>query len=243
MIQSAEKNEKQFLQALRESPVMGVRIETLYACYKNYPSLCAFYLAGANAALSVTGSAALITGRPEDAEELAELLNYLGIQEIEGIGLTLPGFEEEPFEVLSYKPSAELIMGVFEIEKEPSPATVWEILHKVGAQMTKDSFYADYCMRYNKGLAQVYTLKENGKSAATAGVYSMNETEAYISYVATLPEYRRKGYATAVCHSLASNLGNRNIYVACEASISRVYEKAGFYPNTQMVRLTRKEAR
>jgi len=241
MIKRAEENEKKFIEILHKNPVNGVRIETMYECYKEYPSLCGFYLIGENAALSVTGKAALLAGNVEDKEEFSDFLLFLGIDEIECMGVTLPEFEEESFEVLCFNDIKTSNDRQLEIKKEPPPVEVWSILNEAGASISKDNFYADFCMRRNKGMAKIYALKEKGKYVSTAGVYAMNAEEAYMSFVATLASYRKKGYASALCTCLAKDLGDRAVYIACEKELSNLYIKAGFTPFAKMVRLTRKD--
>ena len=241
MIKKAESDEKKFIEILRNNPVNGVRIETMYECYKEYPSLCGCYLIGENAALSVTGKAALLAGEVEDKEEFSDFLLFLGINEIESMNLKLPKFKEESFEVLRFTGSEKYVDEQFDMKKEPPPVEVWSILNEAGASISKDNFYADFCMRKNRNMAKAYALKEKGKYVSTSGVYSMNDEEAYMSFVATLPHYRKKGYASALCTCLAKDLGDRTIYIACEKELSNLYIKAGFVLFAKMVRLTRKD--
>ncbi len=243
MIEQAEKNEALFFEILHANPVFGVRIETLYACYKNYASLCSFYLIDGRAAMSVTGKVAMIAGEVRDKKELAQFFDFFDIQEIETADLKMTGYAKEYFEVMHFThENQEETYENITIDKTPAPLEVWELLHAVGAPVGRDNFYADYCMRRNKGLAVVYAVKQGEQYAATAGVYSMNEKEAYISFVATLEAYRHSGYASALCYALAQDLKDKQVYIACEKELMNVYKKAGFTPFARMVRLTRKEA-
>lgn len=241
MIEQAEKKETRFLEILHENPVFGVRIETLYACYKNYASLCSFYIIDGKAAMSVTGKVAMIAGEVRDKKELAQFFDFFGIQEIETVDLKMTGYAKEYFEVLLYTGITQEEYKNIPVDKNPAPLKLWELLHAVGAPVGKDNFYADYCMRRNKGLAMAYVVQQDAQYVATAGVYSMNEKEAYISFVATLEAYRHSGYASALCHMLAQDLKDKQVYIACEKELKKLYEKAGFAPFMRMVRLTRKE--
>lgn len=241
MIEQAEKNEARFFEVLHANPVFGVRIETLYACYKNYASLCSFYLIDGRAAMSVTGKVAMIAGEVRDKKELAQFFDFFNIQEIETADLKMTGYAKEHFEVMHYVGNEQEAYKNIPVDKTPAPLEVWELLHAVGAPVGRDNFYADYCMRRNKGLAVVYAVQQDAQYVATAGVYSMNEKEAYISFVATLEAYRHSGYASALCHMLAQDLKDKQVYIACEEDLKKLYEKAGFAPFMRMVRLTRKE--
>lgn len=224
----APGDEGPFLELLEKTPLYGQRIRTLYECYERFPALCGFYVFEGGA-LSITGAAALIAGRSKEEEELASFLRFSGVKEAEGAALRLPGFQCEPFCIMeSMRPAGSLEKA--DIRKASSPLPILALLREAGMQMDEEGFYADFCLRRNRGIACAYLLYESGRPVATAGVYSAGPKEGCLSCVATAPPYRKKGYAAALCAFAAADqrlLGRRTL-LTCRPPLASVYERAGF---------------
>ncbi|MGD6794854.1 GNAT family N-acetyltransferase [Metabacillus indicus] len=81
------------------------------------------------------------------------------------------------------------------------------------------------------GKLSVYYFQENGKMAATAGIYTDHEKTAVIAGVATPPKYRRKGYASKVIARICRDYGDeRELYLFYNnPDAGEMYKKLGFY--------------
>lgn len=87
-----------------------------------------------------------------------------------------------------------------------------------------NSWYSDFCIRYNHGYAQ-YTV-ENGCAAIAGFVF---EDSALITGIAVPTEKQGQGFGTSILESLETKLYNaKEIYVCTNENTSVFYEKNGF---------------
>jgi hypothetical protein len=96
----------------------------------------------------------------------------------------------------------------------------------------EDFFASDHFRNIKSGKLNVFYREEDGKMAATAGVFIESGETAIIAGVATSPVYRRKGYASdviqAICHELAGE--NKAIYLFYNnPDAENLYKNLGFY--------------
>ena len=94
-----------------------------------------------------------------------------------------------------------------------------------------ESWYADVMLRIRRGLCRISCVRENNRVAATAMTVAEGERIALIGAVATHPDYRRRGYASACVSTLAAQLQNEGRQVLLSPkneTAARVYAKLGF---------------
>lgn len=94
-----------------------------------------------------------------------------------------------------------------------------------------DSWYADVHHRYRRGLSDCVGVLENDRVAACAMTVACCEDAALIGAVATRPESRGKGYASACVLTLSSMLQQKNKMVLLSPKneyAHRLYDKIGF---------------
>lgn len=99
------------------------------------------------------------------------------------------------------------------------------VLSKVFSDFPGNEKYMEICFKSIKGeikskysdlVSKLYLIYENGKPAAGAGLfYSKKADIAYLHDAGTLPEFRGKGYQTA--------LVKYRVNIALEQEISRIY--------------------
>ncbi|MBR2327517.1 MAG: GNAT family N-acetyltransferase [Clostridia bacterium] len=107
-----------------------------------------------------------------------------------------------------------------------------EILSSVGFPLPpRDEFYVISFNRAKDG-APTFYIAEDGKTVATASLIAKNGELALLGAVATLPEYRGKGYAGAlVSHAAAFALecGLTPIITYFAENAGRLYRSIGFF--------------
>lgn len=74
----------------------------------------------------------------------------------------------------------------------------------------------------------VLEIVENGKpTIVSIGMVHPEDDIQEVDSVATLPEYRRRGYAEAIVHALIAHFGTP-LYLLAETDLIAYYEKFGF---------------
>lgn len=74
-----------------------------------------------------------------------------------------------------------------------------------------DDFYVDLNHRLRKSTAYILGLYKNDKLISCCVATAVDKTSAVIAGVATLPQYKKQGYATAVVSEFCKRLTYRNI--------------------------------
>lgn len=122
----------------------------------------------------------------------------------------------------------------FDIETEPALKAVYEVMEK--AQSDDFSvgkfvpWYADVSHRIRHGCAHAYLLRKSGKPVSACLISAESDKAGLISGVATVPEFRNNGFASAVvekaCRGLI-NCGKRPV-LECLPALVGCYSRLGF---------------
>jgi GNAT superfamily N-acetyltransferase len=101
----------------------------------------------------------------------------------------------------------------------------YSVLSPVFKNFPGNEMYLDLCLKSIKGelsgkykdlVSKLYIIYDNGKPASGAGLFYSKESDiAYLHDGGTLPEYRGKGYQTALLRHRSN--------IALEQGISRIY--------------------
>ena len=225
-----------FLGIFKQDPLFGGRIATALDCWAGRDSVCSFYLIDETAALLVQGGGGLLCGslKPQQAEELGVFLRFSGVRALTARSRCLNGRYNRLLELCRPAKStddASLPGPDAVLQKEPSLWTVRQAGFSLGGD--PDGWYADTCARRTRGLAAVWTVEHKGIPAATAGLYSLRNAPfgGYLTAVETLPQYRGRGYASALVLALAEQFGRQlPLRLLCEPALEPFYRRAGFVP-------------
>ena len=218
-----------------QEPIQGALIETLFAAYGQFPGLVDFYTTDTGAALSRQGNELTLSGQDCDAGELCAFARMTGATRMNALTTSLAGeipadvgVERRPVMIFPQKacPSSNWTPS-----GNPPMERVFDIV-KIGSAPNFDTadrtaFITDIARRRNLGLAQVFTVADG----ATAGVYAIGRTHAILACVATLPDKRGRGYASAAvraCINHCLQLGRIPTLVAEDEDVVDFYEKQGF---------------
>lgn len=217
-----EKNKDRFLALCAGDEPTALRMETAFACYQAHPAVCSFYVSE-NAALMLSGDSLLCAGSFTNVEELRSFAAFCAVRRVEG-AMPLAGFL--PQKVLVLCRSKKMALPVEKAQTVTLEPDLWR-LRESGLFTDKDGFYADACLRRRQG-AVIAAAEENGCYLATAGIYAQKGKNAYLTGVATLPQHRKKGLATATVAALCRNFADKNIYLRCEEALLPFYARLGF---------------
>lgn len=226
-------------------PVTACRLQTLWQCYREFPSIVSLWQSGGGGILCRFGDR-LLTAGLFDPEELAAFVDFAGIAVVEGSANDLPdiaGFARREYCTMvcdkSFKTPCDrtpTAQSIFDLR------TVFDILCACDANFAAKADYhfwlSDIRRRIRLGLAAV-ALDERG---ATASVVAVGGGFALIGAVATMPEARRHRLAFALIENLCAGAiaeGHRPLVVVQTPSLTPAYRKLGFEPLGTHTELTR----
>ena len=126
-----------------------------------------------------------------------------------------PGFEIKVNENLD---------GVFEL--------LWNALEE-GRAPSRELWMLKVRRGIAKGQTTVLTAEVDGKTVSTATIRGRTANAGAISSVATLPEYRRRGFASALtsaCSKMLFDEHRESWLVPADENVRKLYEHLGFAP-------------
>lgn len=232
-----EVNRAQFLSAVRGRPYFGDVLPVHLAVFGTNHALMRFFFAEPAAAIQLRGQSALLCGR-YDADEAGMFLRMQGIRRVSVAADSLPpaGFRcgETLYElILTNAPhilSAPLLPQLT-LDRAPPPSEVTAFLmhgeKEFGAQ---ENFYSELCTKLNRGAAEIWAVRQDGRIIATAGAYALSPSAAYLAGVETAPELRGRGAGGWLVGTLAARFAEsgRRVALTCAKSRLRFYERLGF---------------
>ncbi len=238
-IENGEKNIQVSLNFAIKDDVFLLRIKSAFISYNlNHPD-CEFYFVSPNSnklidsevgILCIQGKSCIYAGPLQNSEEIESFLNFLQVESFSSNNMVLLGYDYTPqYLMCLYKNTAENIF-FNGIDDEPD---LWKLSESaVLSNVDTQAWYSDTALRTKKGVAHIMAVSiKNGNNkeyVATAGIYAMDEDNMYISAVETKIEHRKKGYASALIHTLANTHASKNAYVLCLPNMGDYYEKLGF---------------
>lgn len=92
-------------------------------------------------------------------------------------------------------------------------------------------WYTDISLKKRRGLIRIKAVKEENRTVSCAATCAENDKCAVITSVATLPRYRRRGFAGRCVRSLSCELQNegKSVYLITDnKKTKKWYEKMGF---------------
>ncbi len=122
----------------------------------------------------------------------------------------------------------------YDIRTEGNIDEVYEILGEtfgVNESKSKDFWYLHMVRSVKRGQMTMFTLYEDNKAVSTAAIRGRTKNAGAITSVGTLPEYRKKGYAsylTALCANMLLAEGRVPYLVPANKEVQKMYEKLGF---------------
>ncbi|MBQ8762911.1 MAG: GNAT family N-acetyltransferase [Clostridia bacterium] len=185
-----------------------------------------------SAAISrIDGNMTVCTNKNADYEEILHFINAVGFQSLTCSyeDMQKLGFEssDTSFTVrFSGVNDAEKISTVNDYDKRK----VYDLLCNCGFELGDyGAFLSDVCIRLNKGTASMLAAEENGELCACAFALFEGEKSVLLGAVATSPEARGRGYASAIVSEIAKKKTDKEVFLFCRNdSLTAFYGKIGF---------------
>lgn len=217
----------------KDDPIMGCRILTLYRCYQSYPEIARFYYDPAGGVLCTLGSSIFVCGKV-DGEELRGFAQAFGSRSISAAGgdweRSFGGSRVIRSPVMHYQGAKPSIATQHSIDTNPQRRRVYEILccdTAFGSSVEALHWISDVATRQRLGLTRLYTIGDQ----ATAGVYFLSNQVGILASVATLPEARGQGLASALIKFITAELlaeGVTPAVICGEATLEKFYNSLGY---------------
>ena len=214
-------------------PVTACRLQTLWQCYREFPSIVTLWQSDGEGILCRFGDR-LLTAGSVDQVELAAFVDFTGIAVVEGPANDLPniaGFARREYGTMVCGNLEKLCGRPPTPQPMPDLREVFEILCACDNDFAANADYyfwlSDIRRRIRLGLATV-ALDERG---ATASVVAVGGGFALIGAVATMPEARGHRLAFALIENLCAGAiakGLRPLVVVQTPSLIATYKKLGF---------------
>ncbi len=179
----------------------------------------------------VDGNLTLCTNGNADFEELLHFMNAVGFQ-----SLTC---SYEDMKKLGFKPSDSSFTvkykGGKDVEKINSvrdydKRKIFDLLCDCGFELGDyGAFLSDVCLRLNKGTASMIAAEENGDLRACAFALFEGKKSVLLGAVATSPEARGRGFASAIVSEIANEKSEKDVFLFCRNDgLEAFYSKIGF---------------
>lgn len=179
----------------------------------------------------IDGNMTVCTNENADYEEILHFVNAVGYQsltcsyeDMEKLGLE-PSDSSFTVKFTGRKNIAK-INSVNDYDKRK----VYDLLCNCGFELGDyGAFLSDVCARLNKGTASMIAAEENGSLRACAFALFEGEKSVLLGAVATSPEARGRGYASAIVSEIAERKSDKDVFLFCRNdSLADFYEKIGF---------------
>lgn len=214
----------------------AARITALFGTYGADYDFALFWVQNIDgnptAAISrIDGNMTLCTNGNADFEEIMHFVNAVGFQ-----SLTCSC---EDMEKLGYEPSDSSFTVKFKGGKsvcdintanDYDKRKVFDLLCDCGFELGDyGAFLSDVCSRLNKGTASMIVAEENGSLRACAFALFEGKKSVLLGAVATSPEARGRGFASATVSKIANEKSDKDVFLFCRNdSLEAFYSKIGF---------------
>ncbi|MBR3817748.1 MAG: GNAT family N-acetyltransferase [Clostridia bacterium] len=179
----------------------------------------------------VDGNLTLCTNGNADFEELLHFMNAVGFQTLTCSYDDMKKLGFEPSDssfTVKYKggKSIEKINSVRDYDKRK----IFDLLCDCGFELGDyGAFLSDVCLRLNKGTASMIAAEENGDLRACAFALFEGKKSVLLGAVATSPEARGRGFASAIVSEIANEKSEKNVFLFCRNDgLEAFYSKIGF---------------
>ena len=179
----------------------------------------------------VDGNMTLCTNGNADYEEIVHFMNAVGYQSLTCSFEDMEKLGFEPTDssfTVRYKGGENI--GKIDSLNDYDKRKVFDLLETCGFELGDyGAFLSDVCSRINKGTASMIAAEENGNLLACAFALFEGEKSVLLGAVATSPEARGRGLASAIVNEIANEKSEKEVFLFCRNDgLKAFYEKIGF---------------
>lgn len=243
------QSEADFISACGFDEIIGARMLTLLTCYGLNRDFCGLWIqmaegGGPTAAISRFDGWLVVSASPHaDLDELSAFAAAIGeYRYVEAAPFVCKAFglggvcgEYDESHMMRYA-SGRVFGGDYAMIDESPPlneffAVITAANPWIAAVTNWSGWYTHTSHLVRHGLGFAALIGENGSPAAAGGVFTASGKLAVISCIATLPEYRGKGYASLITKYLVDKIisqGKTPALFCASDSLADYYAAFGF---------------
>ena len=229
-----------FTRACARERVFGSRILTALRAYGLDNPAARFFHLGEDAALYLAGGVLLISAAPGcDPAPVAALIRREGVTEVdtnwpqcEALQRLLGGTTESSYYMEYRGPRLEPDASGLEPGELPAVFDVLRRSHEYyRAHFTFDAWSGDLRTRLDKGLMELWQLREEGQIIGTGSIIAEDEECGVIAAVAVVPECRHRGLGAHISRFLTGRVlerGKTPRLISGYDGVAQLYRRVGF---------------
>lgn len=214
----------------------SARITALFKTYGAEYDFVLFWVQNVDgaptAAISrIDGNMTVCTCKDADYEEIFHFINAVGFQSLTCSYEDMHKLGFEPSDTsFTVKFSGESDAKETDSVRDYDKRKIYDLLCSCGFELGDyGAFLSDVCARLNKGTASMIAAEENGGLRACAFALFEGEKSVLLGAVATSPEARGRGYASAIVSKIAKEKSDKEVFLFCRNdSLADFYGKIGF---------------
>lgn len=179
----------------------------------------------------IDGNMTVCVCQNADYEELLHFINAVGFQSLTCSYEDMQKLGFEPSDTsFTVKFSGETNKKEINAVRDYDKRKIYDLLCNCGFELGDyGAFLSDVCSRLNKGTASMIAAEENGSLRACAFALFEGEKSVLLGAVATAPEARGRGYASAIVSGIAKEKSDKEVFLFCRNdSLADFYGKIGF---------------
>ncbi len=180
----------------------------------------------------IDGNMTLCTNENADFEELLHFVNTVGFQSLTCSydDMKKLGFEPSDSSFTVKFKGGKDIGKINSVVRDYDKRKIFDLLCDCGFELGDyGAFLSDVCSRLNKGTASMIAAEENGSLRACAFALFEGEKSVLLGAVATAPEARGRGFASAIVNEIANEKSDKDVFLFCRNDgLELFYGKIGF---------------
>ncbi len=218
--------------------IFVLRIRCLYDVFKIGSEHLKLYLvhseqkekSEASGIMCIYGQSAYYIGAMQNEEEIESFLKFTGIKSFFSNDIMLSNCKANTCFLLKRSKNCKINVDVALVMQKPN---LFELANSgVLSGINPDLFYAKAQRLVTAQRADICAIAhsegEKVNYVATAGLYCIEEQNAFLQSVQTKEEHRGCGYASTLISHLAAAHYDKDIYLICLANMHEFYERLGF---------------
>lgn len=198
-----------FCEILDCSGYLGARIKTQYEVYHNISKTACFWVLDDGAVSLLDGFCTIVANQNCDFEELSALLSISAVDTIscdefvaEQMQKYMSFSSHKKGSLLEYRKDTTYPIPFITTINNASFKAVYKTLTISNAGMEEelpyDYWLSDISLKTRRGVAKIYSVMRDDEVISTATIIGKSKNYAQIGGVATHPNYRFRGYSTAI---------------------------------------------
>ena len=217
--------------------IFSARVLAAYRSYFDMPE-CQLWMQDDTSVISLVDGFVILAA--QDNADWEELIAFLRMQPWSRLQCGADAAAKLPFPiewrsmlVRFVAPKKDFIQDNISLIAD-DPGEVYDILAQCGlGAKNRNDWMADLALRWRRGTAQTWMLKE----VCTGSAVAVTPGHVFIGALGTLPEHRGRGLAGKLITHICGQYDGREVWLTCKEELQDFYESIGFERVGDMITL------